>query len=217
MADDFLQVAPRPEKESLPCENKSGQVSPGWRKKNCFTQLLRKWPSVRCASLSEGSIRLSPHARARVSGILETDPILNSSSVLPFRTRESILVLVPCAMVLGSVEAPCHEKFSFSTFQDGTTEARSDENSKHSRGHFGFLASSHCHRHGNVKHENRPLSVLNAHCAALLSHLCSCTVVAWFLAHWSKAAGYLSSNSEPLAMRPPFCVCQNDCLKSLSN
>ena len=75
--------------ESLRCENKSGQgVSLDG------TQLHRKWPSVRCASLLEGSIHLSLHAR--VSNVLEA-----RVQCVPFRTREVILVLVPCATVLG--------------------------------------------------------------------------------------------------------------------
>ena len=49
---------------------------------------------------------------------------------------------------------------------------------------------------------------------ALLSHSYSFTVVAWFLAHWPMAAGYLSSISEPLAMR--LLSVSSDCLRSLS-
>ena len=78
-------------KESLPCENKSGQgVCLDGVVTICLTQLHRKWPSVRCASLLEGSIHLSLHARACVSNVLETDPIrVNASSVCPLG-RESL-------------------------------------------------------------------------------------------------------------------------------
>ena len=71
--------------EPLPCENKSGQGL-AWMAlfKICLTQLHRKWPSVCCASLLEGSIHLSLHARACVSNVLETNPIrVDASSVCP--------------------------------------------------------------------------------------------------------------------------------------
>ena len=129
---------------------------------------------------------LSLHARACVSNILATDPIrFNASSVCPLE-RERLFWFSS----LGCVRARCHKKFSFSTFQDGTTEGSQHVLTKQQtlRGHF-----------------NRSLSVLNAR-VALLSHSYSCTVVAFFFGSFGQGSGLCELNFGTFCNASPFCV-----------
>ena len=182
----------------------SGQVSLDDVISTCLTQLHRKWPSMRCASLLEGSIHLSLRARASVSTVLETDPIrVNASS----GTREVILVLVP---VQWSWECQSTLSREVLFLHIPGRHFGGDETANTLEDMLDFLPH---HTAAAMATSQAPQRLERARVAPL-SHSCSCTVVAWILAHWAKAACYLSSISEPLAMRP--LSVSNDCLRSLS-
>ena len=130
--------------------------------------------------------------------------------------RETVLVFIPCALVLGvSKHHFTHWPYS-STFQGSAT--RKPQRLLLKEGvlwKIGWFFSPHhtATALGTSARKQTPQHLKRVR-VAVLSKSFSCAVIAWLLAHLAKAASYVSFITQPSAMRSLFVPSES--LRSLS-